>query len=148
MQIYSKTKLLSESEFIRDTGIKKLDFEMICLKVSEFIDEEKANNSLKRRGKTSTNVDLANRILLTFYYMRHHPTFVSLGHIFGISESYCNKIYHKYLNIIAKVQKLPNRHIIKNEKIETIIIDATEQPIECPKNKQKKYYSGKKKTYD
>ncbi len=38
-----------------------------------------------------------DRLLLTLYYLRHYPTFANLGDIFGISESYCCKIYNDFM---------------------------------------------------
>ena len=66
------------------------------------------------------------------------------ANVFGISESYCQKIYTRYARIIAKVEILPNRKKLINSPPKTLIIDVSEQPIERPVKHQKNYYSGKK----
>ena len=42
---------------------------------------------------------------------------------------------------------LPNKKCLSPEEVESLIIDATEQPVERPRKKQKPYYSGKKKRH-
>ena len=98
---------------------------------------------MKKRGKKS-EVALTNRLLLTFTYLRHYPTFAILGLEFGISESYANKIYHQILDVLVKVLSMKNRKHLLESNLQTIIIDATEQPIERPTKGQRVYYSGKK----
>jgi len=102
---------------------------------------------LKKRGLKKSKLSLEDVVLLTFYYLRHYPTFKNLSNIFDISESYCYKIYYKIVRILAKVGTLPNRKSLLENPPETLIIDVTEQPIERPIKGQKQYYSGKKKQH-
>ncbi|MDQ7004101.1 MAG: transposase family protein [Ghiorsea sp.] len=115
--------------------------------VKQHIENEKKLNPLKRRGLKSSRVSLQDCILLALYYIRHYPTFQVLGNIFGIQESYCHKVYSRYLRIIANVEKLPSRLDLIDNKRETLIVDVSEQPIERPVKHQKQYYSGKKKRH-
>ena len=87
---------------------------------------------------------MTDRLLLTFTYLRHYPTFARLGMEFGISESYANKLYHQILDVLVKVLSLKNRKHLLESNLQTIIIDVTEQPIERPTKGQRVYYSGKK----
>ena len=82
-----------------------------------------------------------------FFYLRHYPTFAELSQQFGISESYANKIYHSISNILVNLNIVPNRKKLFEDDFSTILIDVTEQPIERPLRKQKRYYSGKKKQH-
>jgi len=86
---------------------------------------------------------LEDRLLLTLYYFRHYPTLINLGGGFGISESYCHKIYVRTARVLAKVEKLPNRKALLQEPAATLMIDVSEQPIERTVKNQKAYYSGK-----
>ena len=88
-----------------------------------------------------------DRLLVVLYYLRHYPTFENLADVFGISESYCHKIYTRYGKILAQVETLPNRKQLLEDAPETLAIDATEQPIERPVKGQRAYYSGKKTTH-
>jgi Helix-turn-helix of DDE superfamily endonuclease len=87
---------------------------------------------------------LEDRLLLTLYYLRHYPTLINLAAVFGISESYCHKVYARTARILAKIEKLPNRKALLEDPAATLAIDVSEQPIERPVKNQKAYYSGKK----
>ena len=134
------------AKFLRDVGVPKERFYEILAKIEVYIESEKVRNPLKRRGcKSSKNITLADKLLLTFYYMRHYETFAKLAQQFDISEGYANKIYHHIIGILSKVLDMPNPKDLLNPEIEVVAIDVTEQPIERPQKKQKGYYSGKKK---
>jgi hypothetical protein len=90
---------------------------------------------------------LEDRLLLTLYYLRHYPTLINLAAVFGISESYCHKIYARTARLLAKVEKRPNRKALLQDPAATLAIDVSEQPIERPVKNQKAYYSGKKTPY-
>ena len=47
--------------------------------------------------------------------------------------------------IVIQVVHIEKKREISLEDVESLILDATEQPIQRPKKGQKKYYSGKKK---
>jgi hypothetical protein len=143
MAPYNKMKNISSKKFRREVGIDFKKFSLIVTKVKCYIETEKVAHPTKRRGNKS-DFCLEDQVLLTFYYLRHYPTFDVLGSAFGISESYANKIYHKILNIFAQVLDMPDAKALMDGDLEVIAIDVTEQPIERPKRGQKSYYSGKK----
>ena len=97
------------------------------------------------RGLNTSELPVEDRLVLTLYYFRHHPTFLNLGDVFGISESYANKRYHEYRDILVKVLRLPGHTALLDDTWMAVIIDVTEQPIERPGAKQRQWYSGKKK---
>ena len=148
MKLFNQLQIASPDEFKRLTGISKEDFEILYCKVADYIQSQKAIKPLRKRGVKPSKLLLEDCIILTLYYLRHYPTFANLANVFGISESYCHKIYTRYARMIAKVDKLPNRKTLINSPPETLIIDVSEQPIERPVKHQKEYYSGKKKTYN
>ena len=134
-------------KFKRQTGLTKENFQRLCEKTEDYLEEERERNPRKRQGLNPTKLSLAERILLTLYYLRHYPTFANLADIFEITESYCHKIYSRYCRILLKVEPLPNQKSWQDKPPATLIIEVTEQPIERPVKRQKSYYSGKKKTY-
>ena len=145
MKPFNLLQFDSPDDFKRMTGISKEDFEKLRCKVDFYKQSQKQLNPMKKRGLKTSKLSLNDRILLTLYYLRHYPTFANLANIFGISESYCHKIYSHYARIIAKIETLPNRKELMNNPPETLIIDVSEQPIERPSKHQKDYYSGKKR---
>ena len=146
MSQFEKAVKLSDEQFLRAVGIDKAAFNLILERVATYFEKLKEERPMKKRGKKS-EVALADRLLLTFTYMRHYPTFARLGMEFGISESYANKLYHQILDVLVKVLSLKNRKHLVESNLQTIIIDATEQPIERPTKGQRVYYSGKKKAH-
>ena len=96
------------------------------------------------RGRKDSKLALEDRLLLTLYYLRHYPALINLATVFGISESYCHKVYAHTARLLAKVEKLPNRKALLENPSATWVIDVSEQPIERPVKNQKAYYSGKK----
>ena len=148
MTRFNDIKDKPSKKFVRNVGISLDMFLHILEKVEKYIEIEKQKNPLKRRGrKSKKNFILSDKLLLFFYYIRHYPTFDRLGQEFGICESYAYKIYQQMFTILLKVLDMPNPKKLLDTEIETIIIDVTEQAIERPKKKQKKYYSGKKTAY-
>ncbi len=105
----------SSDSFLRDVGISRETFFYILDKVSAYIENEKRRQPMKRRGKKSQSLTLADKLLLTLEYFRHYPTFAKLGQNFGISESYANKIYHKILNILLKVLDMRSEGVVESE---------------------------------
>ena len=145
MKPCKQLKKVSASQFKRATGLSKENFQKISTKVSLFIQQDKEKNPAKKRGRKSTGVPQEDRILLVLYYLRHYPTFENLANVFGISESYCHKIYSRYRNILVQVETLPNRKQLLEDAPSTLAIDVTEQAIERPVKGQRAYYSGKKR---
>lgn len=138
---------VTDKEFLRQVGVPRANFETILEKVKTYLAAERTRNRMKNRGVNTTNLPVEDRLLLTFYYLRHHPTFQNLGDVFGISQGYANKRYHEYLDLLVKILRLPGRKALRDEAWLAVIIDVTEQPIERPGKKQGQWFSGKKKRH-
>lgn len=144
MTPYAQLPTNSPEEFMRTVGLSKEDFQQLHRKLADYVAKQKVLNPLTRRGRKDSKLALEDRLLLTIYYLRHYPTLVNLGAVFGINESYCHKIYTRTARMLAKVEKLPNRKALLEDPAATLAIDVSEQPIERPVKNQKAYYSGKK----
>ena len=141
---FEKAKLQNPDDFKRDVGISLENFSKIVLLVTNHIKKRHEKNPNLSKG-IKPSLCIEDRILLTLYYLRHHPTFINLGDTFGISESYANKIYHYILNILIKELHVDSSKKLLDNDLDTIVVDVSEQEIERPVKKQKDYYSGKKK---
>lgn len=144
MSQFNTVKSLPTRKFVRKVGINLPHFLLICHKVAEYEAEERRKCPMKNRGVSSKKLTLQDKVLLTFFYLRHYHTFGQLGPMFGISESYACKVYHCYRDILVKLIRLPSWKCLLNPELEAILLDVTEQPIERPTRKQRQYYSGKK----
>ena len=144
MTPYAQLPTNKPEEFLRTVGLSQEDFLHLHGQLAVGLDEQKVINPLTRRGRKGSKLALEGRLLLTLYYLRHYPTLINLAAIFGISESYCHKVYARTARLLAKVEKLPNRKALLEDPTATVAIDVSEQPIERPVRNQKAYYSGKK----
>lgn len=144
MSQFARIKSLPTPKFVRKVGLNLPKFLFLCYHVAEYEAEERRKRPMKRRGLSSQKLTLYDKVLLTFFYLRHYPTFDQLGSQFGISESYACKVYHRYRDILVRRVRLPSWKRLLAPELEAILIDVTEQPIERPTRKQRRYYSGKK----
>ncbi len=147
MKRWKTMQHVTDTEFLRQVGIPRSNFATILEKVKAYLEAECVRNRMKRRGLKISGLPVEDRLLLTFYYLRHHPTFLNLADVFGISESYANKRYHEYLDILVKVLRLPGHKALLHDDWIAVVIDVSEQPVERPVNKQRQWYSGKKKRH-
>jgi hypothetical protein len=144
MKPYTKITTKKAAKFKRLVGISREKFNNIVDWLKSYESEIKKQNGLKRRGLNTSKISREDRVLLTFYYLRHYPTFENLASIFNICESYCQKIYTKTVRMLAKILKLPSRKELLTKGFSTLIIDVSEQRIERPQKHQRAFYSGKK----
>ena len=143
---YTEALQQNKDDFKRDTGVSPENFTQIIKLVKDYLDDYFVKYPNKTKG-IKPSISIEDKVLLTLYYLRHYPTFQNLGDNFEISESYANKIYHKMMNIIVEVLHVEGHKTLMDKDIDVVVVDVCEQPIERPVKGQKKYYSGKKKTY-
>lgn len=140
-----KSIVTDKEKFARLSGLKTVTFDLLLTRIVTKISEHKEIHALSRRGKKS-DITIANKLLLTVMYYRNYYTYLTVSEMFGMSEGYANKIFHKMSREMVKVLKLKNSKELSSETIKVVLIDASEQRIERPVRGQKKYYSGKKKS--
>ena len=92
-------------------------------------------------------LSLENMILMLLLYYRTYTTQLFVGFWFGIDDSRVCRIIQKLEPLLARVMVLPKRKELSKKEAESLLIDATEQPIERPKKRQRPYYSGEKKRH-
>ena len=108
-----------------------------------------------RKGALSTP---ELKLFFILFYLKTYPTFDGLGGLFNLSPGKAEENVMQLLPILKQAEKclqvLPHRHFKPTsndeqptEKIQKIIIDATERPCSRPHHarKQKHYYRGKKR---
>jgi hypothetical protein len=97
---------------------------------------------MRQRGLKGS-LTIADQLLLTLIYLRQYHTFLQLGEMFSISESYAHKHYTFISKQLMKALDLPDDKSLTAENLK-LVADVTEQEIERPVTQQKSYYSGKK----
>jgi hypothetical protein len=123
--------------FTRLFGVSVAQFETILSKVVPLW-EQKVIGSYKRLGR-HYKLEVADMTLMLLLYYRSYITHEFVGYLFGIDNSRVCRIIRKLEPLLEKVMALPNKKSLSQEEVESLVIDATEQPIERPKKGQKAY---------
>lgn len=143
-----------EVSFRRLTGVKKNTFELMLKVVKEF---------RKELPGPKPKLCVGDQVLLWLKYMRDYTTYLATGKYFGVSESVACKTCFFVEKTLIRSKKFHlggKGTLLQSKTDEVILIDASESPIQRPKtpvrekkkiknrrNKQKRYYSGKKKKH-
>lgn len=140
-------KLISQKPVIfnRLIGMKVKDFDSILEKLTPLW-QKKVLEAYKRPGR-NFKVELADMLMMLLIYYRSYITQEFLGYLFGIDDSRVCRLIKKIEPLLARIVAIRKDRHLSQEELESLIIDATEQPIERPKRRQTKYYSGKKKRH-
>ena len=142
MSVFEKYKLKRPTEFTRLVGVNYAAFNVILDKLKNEIIRYRNSKLVRNRGLPSSLL-IEDQLLLTLTYLRQHHTFLELGDMFSISESYAHKRYTFITQRLLKALDIPNDKALTADNLK-IIADVTEQAIERPLKEQKSYYSGKK----
>jgi hypothetical protein len=138
---YKCLKNLGAKKFKRFTGIKRKTFD----RMFEILTLAKP---LKRstRGRKS-KLCLQDQLLVALEYWREYRTYFHIGTSFGISEGTVCKIVRWVEEVLIKSNtfRLPGRKAMLTEKIECILIDATECSVERPKKNRRNAILERKK---
>lgn len=90
---------------------------------------------------------LDDQILAVLLYYRCYITQEFIGYLFGVDKATICRAIKRLEPLLARAVPLKKDRTLSAERVEAIIIDATEQPIQRPKRNQKAYYSGKHKEH-
>ena len=142
MSLFEKYKQKRPAEFTRLVGVNYATFQIILRGLEAEIIRYKQQKPMRQRGLKSS-LTIADQLLLTMLYLRQYHTFLELGEMFSISESYAQKRYSFISKRLMQALDLPNDKALTAENLK-IIADVAEQEIERPVKEQKSYYSGKK----
>ncbi len=128
--LYEKLRKLSSANFKRYCGVEKDTFDRMC----EIVREKSAARRLIE-GRPP-KLEIADQVLLTLEYWREYRTMFHLSAGWGISESSVSRIITKVEDILSASKEfaLPGkRRADLSPKIEVVVVDVVESPIERPK---------------
>ena len=134
-----------KKNFSRLTGVKLSEFREIVCKVGPKWEE--LGKHKKIAGRPSKLKMLEDEILLVLIYYRFYVSFQFLEMLFDLDESNICRHIQKIEPILASAIKINKNRELTQSDLETILMDATEIPIQRPSKNQRKYYSGKKKRH-
>ncbi len=110
----------------------------------------KKNRKRNIGGGRKKELQLDDQLLLVLIYYRHYVSQSFLGLLFNLHNSNVSRTIRYIEPLLSKIFKISQRKIkteLTEDQIAEYFIDATEQPINRPKNNQRDYYSGKKKKH-
>ena len=142
MSLYEKYQHKKSTDFTRLVGVNYGTFQIILAKVTQQITHYKQQKPRRQRGRKGS-LAVADQLLLTLLYLRQYQTFLQLGEMFDISESYAQKRYTFIVKMLLQALDLPNEKALTDQHL-TLLMDVTEQEIERPVKKQRSFFAGKK----
>lgn len=140
---FDQIKFFPDKQFRRVTGVKRETFDRMVEIVRE------AHIKKKAKGGRPNKLTIENMVLMTLEYLREYRTYLHISVSYGLSESNtftCIKWIENTL-VKSKEFKLPGRKALlkSDSELETVLIDATETPIERPKKNSENFTRGKRK---
>lgn len=140
-------KKLSKSPkyFNRLTGVSFKEFKKIIEKCRPYW--QAFCDSKKKQGRPCGigGGGLEDQVLCAIIYYRFYTTHMFIGFLFGVHETAVTRCLKRIEPILIDAVKIQKPKKLSEEKLEAMIFDCTEQAVERPSKKQRKYYSGKKK---
>jgi len=143
------------------TSLDRNEFELLCLSFSQAWKEE--TRSYERDASKGGRKPILNRhedrLLFILFYLKTYPLQEVLAHLFGMSQGQAHFLIHQLSRILRETLKrmdhLPARiseemvQKLAEEEPQNLALDGIERSIERPKDaeRQKKFYSGKKRLY-
>ena len=87
--------------------------------------------------------DLREHLLLLLVYYRTYTRHLFLAQNFHVDEATVSRSIRRIMPLAERILKIKPEKLLSENELQLLIVDATEQCIERPKN-QRDYYSGKK----
>ena len=145
MRKIDKFKKVNEESFKRVVGVKKATFELMVKEYKKAEEERKRGHKIGGRKPKLCEED---RVLFMLEYYREYRTLYHMGIDYRISEGQASKVVRDVESVLIKSGKfsLPSKRVLyeTDNEIESIMIDATESPIQRPKKNKKPIIQGKR----
>jgi hypothetical protein len=117
---------------------------------------KRLSNSKRQRkigGGRKKELLLEDQLMMLLMYYRLYISQEFLGIIFNLHNCNVSRQINYLQPLLAQIFNIPSKKVslsqaeLTEEEIIEFFVDATEQQIERPKKRQKRYYSGKKKKH-
>ena len=99
---------------------------------------------LTRRGQKVRVLTQEENLLLTVVYLRQSGPGDAWGARVGLSESSAQKRYPRDRERLVQNLRLPGKKALRDQGLQALLLDVTEQPIERPGKGPRPDYSGTK----
>ena len=141
---YEASHALNNPKFKRRFGVQRATFKRMVKAVKTQIP------ALPGPGRPA-KLSIEDQILVALEYWREYRTYFHIATDRGVSEStVCRTVHRIEVKIMdSGLFRIPGkRQLVRGfGRPDLVVVDVTETPIERPKKKQKRAYSGKKKQH-
>jgi hypothetical protein len=144
MTRYEKAMGLNPEDFKQVIGVRRETFEATLELLAE------AYAKKHKKGGRPAKLPLSDQLFMALKYWRQYVTQKELAFEFEVGEATAHDTIVWVEDTLVKSGKfsLPGKKaLLEDDEIEVVLVDVTESPIERPKKKQKRWYSGKKKKH-
>ena len=148
-------KLLRKPSLFRMfTGLSASEFDKLVADLEPVWLARKAKRAARRRRHRASGAGrkaklvFTDRLLMTLLYYRTYVTQEFVGFLFGVDKGTVSRETQELGLCMAGVFRIPEKKVrIAPDELEAVFVDATEQPVNRPRRKQRQSYSGKKKRH-
>jgi hypothetical protein len=127
------------------SGLSLKEFNDLIKKIEDNWNKLEAKK--RHHGRNSHLPRLEDKILCVLIYYRTYITHTFLGYLFNLHNSNICRLFKKIEPLLAKKIVITKDRALTPETIIKILADVSEQATQRLKKKQKKSYSGKKKSH-
>jgi hypothetical protein len=131
--------------FRRLTGVDVEMFLEMCEQIIPLWENRRDN--FEQGGCPHSLSGVQNHLLAMLIYYRSYISYAFLGLLFDVHETTAMRSVKRIEKLAVRVIHIEKKRELTKEEVSYLIIDATEQPVQRPKKRQKRYYSGKKKRH-
>ena len=133
--------LINRDYLQRITGVKYESFQKLANKLNRSWGVAQKRKQVA--GRPYGVGDLHEHLLLLLMYYRTYTTYLFWAQIFHVDEATICRAIRRIAPLVERILKIKPEKFLKENELQKLIVDATEQRIQRPKN-QREYYSGKK----
>lgn len=139
---YEQVKNLKPSDFKRLCGVRPATF-------TQMVSVVQAHSQPKQKTGRPGKLSLEDQILMALEYWREYRTYFHIGQSWGVNESTAYRIIRRIEDTLmaSRAFTLPGKKKLQtaDAKIEVVVVDVTETPIERPKKNKRASSVGKRK---
>jgi len=145
MAKFNASGLLHKRQFCYLTGVSPDIFRQMCGKLRP--GWERLRQRKNRSGRPYGAGDLEDHLLVMLVLYRCHITQDFLALLYDVDKATICRTLRRAEKLAHRVLAVKRRIAVSEEEAQSLLIDATEQPVQRPKRGQKRWYSGKKKRH-
>jgi|SRR6516162_842225 len=145
MQKFSAAWLVRKAVFRRLSGVEPEIFMEMVHRLEPHWAKQESRKALI--GRPHGVGGLNDHLLVLLILYRCHMTQEFLGCVYGVDKASICRALQRIERLAQRVLGVKRSIRVTKEEAEALILDCTEQMIERPERRQKRWYSGKKKRH-